>query len=105
MYIMTITHGKFEWDDAKDSENVRKHGFGFAEILPVFDDPLFWEKLDEAHSTDAETRYFGTGKINGFAVIVSSYTERNGKTRIINARIASSEEEKRYEKWCEFFYS
>ena len=80
----TVTHGRFEWDSDKAEANIRNHGISFEEILPMFDDPLFWEQLDTAHSTAEETRYFGIAKINGFAVVVSSYTERN-RIRIISA--------------------
>ena len=80
----TVIHGRFEWDSDKAEANIRNHGISFEEILPMFDDPLFWEQLDTAHSTAEETRYFGIAKINGFAVVVSSYTERN-RIRIISA--------------------
>lgn len=100
----TVVHGNFEWDTDKEKENIRKHKISFPEILPMFDDPLFWEQLDTKESTDTETRYIGTAKINGFTVIVSSYTERV-RTRIINARIASNEEERKYEEWCKQFYA
>ena len=99
----TVIHGRFEWDSDKAEANIRNHGISFEEILPMFDDPLFWEQLDTAHSTAEETRYFGIAKINGFAVVVSSYTERN-RIRIISARISTSEEERKYEKWCRQFY-
>ena len=31
----------FEWDEAKATENQRKHGVSFEEAVTVFDDPLF----------------------------------------------------------------
>lgn len=99
----TVVHGRFEWDADKAEANKRKHGLSFEEILPMFDDPLFWEQLDFEHSTAEETRYFGTARINGFAVVVSSYTERE-RIRIISARISTNEEERRYEEWCKQFY-
>jgi uncharacterized DUF497 family protein len=101
----TIVHGTFEWDEDKANENISKHGLRFEDILPIFDDPLFWEQTDFANSTLEETRFLGVGKLNNFAVIVSCYTERNGRTRIINARITTSEEERKYENWCKQFYS
>ena len=100
----TVVHGNFEWDADKNETNIAKHGMSFEEILPMFDDPLFWEQYDSEHSTDKETRYFGTARLNGFAVVVSSYTERE-RTRIISARIATAEEEKKYAEWCKKFYS
>lgn len=100
----TVVHGNFEWDSEKAKTNIKKHGISFEEILPIFDDPYFWEQFDNDDSTLEETRYFGTAKINGFAVVVTSYTERE-RTRIISARISTSEEEKNYEEWCKQFYS
>lgn len=100
----TVVHGNFEWDSDKAEANIKNHGISFEEILPMFDDPLFWEQYDSEHSKVDEIRYFGTAKINGFAVVVSSYTERE-RTRIISARISTAEEEKRYEEWCKQFYS
>ena len=99
-----IIHGRFEWDKAKEALNLKKHAISFEKILPMFDDPLFWEKEDFAHSSLDETRYIGTAKINGFAVVVSCYTERE-RIRIISARISSNEEERLYEQWCKQFYS
>lgn len=100
----TVVHGNYEWDEDKNKANIVKHGISFEEVLPMFDSPLFWEQYDREHSTVDETRYFGIAKINGFAVVVSSYTERE-RTRIISARISTSEEEKKYENWCKQFYS
>ncbi len=100
----TIVHGNFEWDSEKDRLNIENHGFSFEEILPMFDDPLFCELYDSKHSTVEETRYLGLAKVNGFTVIVSSYTERK-RTRIISARISTTEEEKQYEEWCKQFYN
>lgn len=100
----TVVHGNFEWDEEKNKANIENHGMSFEEILPMFDDPLFWEQYDSEHSKLDETRYFGTAKINGFAVVVSSYTERE-RTRIISARISTPQEEKKYEEWCKQFYS
>ena len=100
----TVVHGNFEWDEEKNKANIENHGMSFEEILPMFDDPLFWGQYDSEHSKVDETRYFGTAKINGFAVVVSSYTERE-RTRIISARISTPQEEKRYEEWCKQFYS
>ena len=99
-----VIHGRFEWDKAKEALNIKKHGISFEEILPMFDDPLFWEKEDFAHSSLDETRYIGTAKVNGFSVIISCYTERE-RIRIISARASTKEEEKFYEQWCKQFYS
>ncbi len=100
----TVVKGNFEWDEDKNEANIRKHGIAFEEILPMFDDPLFWEQYDEAHSEESEARYFGMGRIGGFVVLVSSYVDR-GRIRIISARVSTKEEQRRYERWCRQFYS
>ena len=99
-----VIHGRFEWDKEKEAINIKKHGISFEEILPMFDDPLFWEKEDFAHSSLDETRYIGTAKVNGFSVIISCYTERE-RIRIISARASTKEEERFYEQWCKQFYN
>jgi uncharacterized protein len=40
----------FEWDDDKAVNNQQKYGVSFEEALTVFDDPLYLEDYDEAHS-------------------------------------------------------
>jgi uncharacterized DUF497 family protein len=44
----------FEWDQGKDSANLRKHGVGFAEASTVFNDPLSVTILDPDHALDEE---------------------------------------------------
>jgi uncharacterized DUF497 family protein len=94
--------GRFEWDSHKDELNQNKHGFGFAEILPVFDDPFFFEGYDYEHSR-AEDRYFGIGCINGVLFVVVFYTERNGRTRIFSARLADKRDMEAYNDNCRKF--
>ena len=101
--MTTKIKGNYEWDDKKN--NIHKHKLSFSEILPVFDDPLFMEKLDSDHSSDTEIRYIGIGKIYGTVVIVTCYTPRGKRTRIINARISTKREEKLYEEKCRQIYS
>jgi uncharacterized DUF497 family protein len=86
---------RFEWDEEKDELNRKKHGFGFAEILQVFDDPFFSEAWDIEHSRD-ETRYFGVGRINELLFILVFYTERGRRTRIISARLADKRDKEAY---------
>ena len=91
--------GRFEWDEVKDELNKKKHGFGFAEILPVFDDPFFLEGYDYEHS-DKEDRYFGIGCINGVLVLLVFYTERNGRIRLYSARLADKRDREVYYGNC-----
>lgn len=87
--------GRFEWDEDKNRLNIVKHGFSFAEILEVFDDPAFLEGYDDEHSGEEE-RYYGIGCLNNVLFITVFYTERRERTRIISARQADADEQEAY---------
>lgn len=89
---MIIVHGNYEWDSDKNEMNIKKHGLSFEEILGVFNDPFFIEKVDWEHSTLQEERIVGLGNINGIVVLTTVFTERE-RIRIISSRIATKEEE------------
>lgn len=92
----TIEHGRFEWDEEKNEVNRIKHGFGFEEILDMFDDPFFFEIYDRFHSSADEDRYIGIGKAQGVLVVTTCYTERTGRIRLISSRRATQKEETMY---------
>ena len=73
----------FEWDDAKDTVNVRKHGISFAEAQEAFFDPKRIITRDTVHSGE-ETRYYCFGKIEEQIVTVR-FTLRQRRIRIIGA--------------------
>jgi len=87
---------EFEWDPEKAAANVKKHGVEFAEAMTIFGDPLELTIADPNHSED-ECRFLSIGLSAGGRLLVVAYTERAGRTRIINAREASSQERKNYE--------
>jgi len=77
---------QFEWDEAKNLENIRKHRIDFVDVPDMFDNSMLVE-FDER--TDyGEDRWIGIGFLgNGVAVVV--WTERQGDViRIISARRA-----------------
>ena len=80
--------GRFEWDEEKNENNHKKHGFGFEEITDVFDDPYFLVRYDKNHSIDEE-RWNGIGCINGMLVLVTNFTERE-RLRINSAQRADN---------------
>jgi uncharacterized DUF497 family protein len=90
------TDGRYEWDEEKDRQNIKKHGFSFSEILEVFDDPAFLEGADLEHS-DLEERYYGIGCLNNVVCILVFYTERGKRKRIISARQANSDGKELYD--------
>lgn len=91
---------QFEWDEAKNIENIRKHRIDFADVPDMFDGSMLVE-LDER--TDyGEDRWIGIGFLgNGVAVVV--WTERQGDViRIISARRANRYERQRFEQYLSY---
>ncbi|MEG3898350.1 MULTISPECIES: BrnT family toxin [unclassified Microcoleus] len=88
---------QFEWDEAKNLENIRKHQIDFADVPAMFDGEMLIE-LDDRFDY-GEDRWFGIGFLgSGIAVVV--WTERqNNVIRIISARRANRHEQKRFEQY------
>ena len=83
----------FEWDEAKDLANERKHGLSFSEAQALFISGAdYLEIFDQDHS-DFEDRFIAIGPIDrGLVVVV--YTEpEEGRIRIISARSATQREQ------------
>ena len=87
---------EFEWDPEKALVNAKKHGVEFGEAMAVFGDPLELVIADPDHS-GGERRFLSIGQSSAGRLIVVAYTERGGRTRLINAREATSKERKQYE--------
>ena len=86
----------FEWDEEKAKSNIDKHGISFDEATSVFDDPLFLTFADPSHSIQ-EKRFVIMGESARARLLVVSYTERAGTTRLISARPVTKKERKAYE--------
>jgi len=89
----------FEWDEAKNRRNVKKHGVEFSEARTVFLDPFAWVIDDEAHS-DAEDRFIilGASHTLRLLVVCHCYRKQDEAIRIISARKATGAERKVYER-------
>jgi uncharacterized DUF497 family protein len=84
----------FEWDSVKASGNRSKHGVSFNEASEVFGDaPII--TYDNSHSTDEE-RFVAVGVSTRSRLLVVSHTYRDGKIRVISARVATKKEQKSY---------
>ena len=88
---------KFEWDAAKNRENIRKHRVTFEEAATVFADWLSRTVPDPDHS-EAEERLLLLGESNRRRLLVVSHTLRGKSIRIISARRANTRERKLYEE-------
>jgi uncharacterized DUF497 family protein len=87
----TVSH-QFEWDSKKNELNAEKHGISFKHAIEVFDEPHLRFRSDRSH----ETRWVALGKSQGCLIAVI-YTERNGRIRIISARMARRNEREIYQ--------
>ena len=86
----------FEWDEKKNSGNVRKHGISLEQAAQIFDGPvLTWTDDREDYG---EVRQVSIGKLGGIAIVAVVHTDRRGVTRIISARAASRAERRFYEE-------
>jgi len=87
---------EFEWDVQKAASNAAKHGVTSPEAMTVFGDPLELVIADPHHSED-EFRFLSMVQSAIGRLLVVAYTEREGRTRIINAREATRRERRQYE--------
>jgi uncharacterized DUF497 family protein len=86
-----------EWDDAKAAANSAKHGVTFTEAQTVFADPFFIDFYDPDHSDD-EARFLLVGRSVDGRLLIVCYTERDGRSRLISARLTTRQEQHDYEE-------
>ena len=94
---------RFEWDEAKNLSNRRKHGVSFDEASQAFRDPLYVSVQDRIEG--GELRWQTLALVEGLLLLTVAHTvreERYGGTqveviRIISARQATRKERRRYE--------
>jgi uncharacterized DUF497 family protein len=89
----------FEWNDAKDESNYKKHAVRFAEAVTLWGDDFAIDYYDSIHSVD-EHRFIKIGRSIRNRILVVSYCERNVEEiiRIISARKPTKSEVIVYEK-------
>lgn len=84
---------KFEWDQAKASANLKKHGVSFEEAQTVFYDEFAVQFFDDEHSGDEE-RFLLLGMSTEAQLLLVCHCERDSGhvIRIISARKATKRE-------------
>ena len=87
---------RFEWDQAKNRTNLRKHGLDLAEAVEMFFGHLLIRP--DTREDYGEDRWIGIGITKGRIAFVPSTESSQGTIRIISLRKASNEERKEYEK-------
>ncbi len=91
-----MTFDKFEWDEAKNRANLRKHGFDFTEAEEMFRGFLLI--LPDTREDYGEERWLGIGMVRSRCAFVEFAEPSPDKIRVISLRRANNEERKEYEK-------
>ncbi|MCB0000237.1 MAG: BrnT family toxin [Anaerolineales bacterium] len=86
----------FEWDADKAYANFKKHGIDFRTAVELFFDPFLMALEDKIE--EGELRHHAVGLTKNWQVIFVAFVWRGDDIRIISARVAASNERKRYER-------
>lgn len=89
---------KYTWDESKSEQVKREHGIDFAQVINIFEDPFAIEFVDEAHSTEDETRYAIIGISSSGLVFLVFTTPTDEEIHFITARLAEKWMVKEYEE-------
>jgi uncharacterized DUF497 family protein len=84
----------FQWDEAKNRANVRKHGLDFADAVRIFSAPTL--DREDARDDYGEPRVNSIGDLDGVVIINVTHTDRAGDVRLISARRANQMERELY---------
>jgi uncharacterized DUF497 family protein len=91
----------FEWDDAKDVLNQRKHGLSFAEARRLFGSGASYLEIFDAEHSEFEDRFIAIGPIGSRLIVVVFTEPEEGLVRIIGARLATKRERALYRSHME----
>ncbi len=84
----------FEWDEAKNHQNIAKHGIDFEDAKQIFDKPVLI-RLDDRKNY-GEDRFIAVGSMQDI-VVVMTCTLREQRMRIISVRKGNKDERKIYQ--------
>lgn len=76
-------HTRFEWNQSKNAQNLKKHGINFETAQYAFADPNLIIAKDLEHS-QKEKRFYCFGKVEG-GIVTVRFTYRKNCIRIIGA--------------------
>lgn len=80
-----MSGSNFEWDEAKNLDNLRKHGVSFFDAQHAFLDTKRVIAEDLNHSEEEQRYYcFGLNR-EGTGILTVRFTYRNGHIRIFGA--------------------
>ncbi len=91
---------RFEWDERKARDNLKKHGIAFQEAKSAFLDENARVISDPEHSDD-EDRFvlLGLSVTLRLLVVVHCYRKKEQLIRIISARKADRSERRQYSEF------
>ncbi len=84
-----------EWDPAKARANLRKHGVEFADAVIALEDELALTIADP--DAEGEQRFVSLGMDAGGRLLVTVFTLRGNRVRLISSRRATRAERRTYE--------
>ena len=87
-----MTAMKYEWDEEKNRQNIRKHRINLADVPPVFDAPMY--VTVDTREDYGEDRMVGIGFLSNGVVVVVFVEISGDTTRLISARKAERHERK-----------
>jgi uncharacterized DUF497 family protein len=87
---------KFEWDENKNSENIRKHRIDFNDVVEIFHGPMI-VNLDDRFDYN-EDRLIGVGFMENMITIVVFIEKDADVIRIISARKANKNETRHFKE-------
>ncbi len=87
----------FEWDKGNIDKSFKKHNISPNESEEIFLDERLFLQEDLKHSQQ-ERRFIAIGKTISKKLLLTVFTIRNYKIRIISVRIADNKERRQYEK-------
>ena len=89
---------RFEWDEAKDRLNRRKHRVSFREAETVFLDERALLIADLEHSTAEDRVLLGLSATLRMLLVCHCYRKGSNLIRLISARRATRKEREQYEQ-------
>jgi len=97
-WILETSHFEFEWDEGNSTKNAKKHGIETYEIEFVFRSGLALPLGIQLSPPVNEQRLGLVGPALNGTLVQIAFTIRDGRVRVISARIAHKKERAKYEE-------
>ena len=97
-WILETSYFEFEWDNGNRTKNASKHGLQIYEIEEVFKSGLALPLGVQISSIHPEQRLGIVGPTMNGRLVQIAFTLREGRVRVISARVAHKNERRQYEE-------